>query len=814
MLDNMIYQRWIDRITEGFWLAIIFFIPLVFNPLCLSPFYFVKSIFLILMVSGLTGLCVGGLIFNSAWQSRSALSGCIRNSAIQVVVLALGMIWIISTCFSVMPHKSLLGNIAGTMGLVPTLSWIIFFLIISWKMKKWEQLRRAIYALLLSSGLVSITGILQFIYPRLLPWFPLDGQGRVFSTDGNPLSLSGFLAMTMPITLAMIIIKYGDYRKDKNKKLGLIFYLLLTLFILQLICTALAQYSITMLVFVVGIFLFFLLAGVYLKRRQTILLAGLSLLLIALTAVYLVMPVMMSPNPPVLSEEPEKSPVVAEQIGLPTLTIRVHAWRSAVEVLVDKPKIPFYDDRLHPLRRLIGYGPETFIVLSQLKFPQQLKSIYTYNSLVISQPENHYLYLAVTIGVAGLLSFIALLGALLFAAIKLAIRASGRTAGILLAAFIASVVQYCVYIFFNPSVITVDLVFWLVAGLIIACANLESKKSQANSTDELVSISDAVRPSNVIKKISAVLAIVLFILAGIAFVSPYYVANLKVKEGIRLWETRPNEAIRKFTEAVALQPEESYYHNYVGQYCFLKAIATDDVDEKEKLLFSGEQAFKQAILHEPQMAIWRYRLGDLETYRAVCCNSWAIDTALNSYADADEIFRDNPVIMNKWTAALMIAGRNGDASDLLERSSEIDPRWIQTSFYRGLLEERMNAENDSGRYFVDKIDGRLENIKYFINFCSQMSIYNQIDSICVSLHKHNMEKEDWMGLALEGIACIYARRSSDSVAAFEKAAEIVPDGGVSLLVGIIRGALNNNQDYVEAGEIISQKLMQRLNIKR
>jgi O-antigen ligase len=48
------------------------------------------------------------------------------------------------------------------------------------------------------------------------------------------------------------------------------------------------------------------------------------------------------------------------------------------------------------------------VATSQLKFPAALKSFYTFRLVGISHPENHYLYLAVTLGILGLLAFLSL----------------------------------------------------------------------------------------------------------------------------------------------------------------------------------------------------------------------------------------------------------------------------------------------------------------------------------------------------------------------------------------------------------------------
>ena len=538
MLDsnNSSLRPTLDKAIEFIWLLVIFLIPLYFNPFTLNSFYFVKSLVLVLLMCTMLGLFVAQSILRSGHLKPDSLIGLIKKSPLQTAAIVLGIVWITSTLFSIMPYKSIWGNLAGTVGMLTNISWIAFFLIVALKVKNRSQLFRALYVLLISSGLVSLVGILQYIDPHVLPWFKFTG--RVFSTDGNPLSLSAYIAMILPITLAMVILTwYGSPGQPRSK---IAFAGLLVLFVLQLGCLALAQYSITLLLFIVGIFSFFALVGVFLQRKATIALSLVFLFVIVVIASVLLGPMLLPENSEIDVGDQSAAVSAAEQAGLPTLSIRVDAWRSAANIIIQSPEIPYFHDNYHWLRRIIGYGPETFIAVSQTRFPNSLKSQYTFDSLVIAQPENHYLYLGATIGILGLLAFLSVLAIFALTSFRSLWLSKDRETTLMLSAFIAVVVQYCVHIFFNASVIDPEMVFWTVLGLTVALCRMQyagagdvtAVADKSSGTEEFGNR----QPPGIMKKIVAAVAVVVFIAAGLYLTIPPLQANMKIQSGLTPWE--------------------------------------------------------------------------------------------------------------------------------------------------------------------------------------------------------------------------------------------------------------------------------------
>ncbi len=340
----------LDVLTEGAWLLFIFLLPLYFNPFGYEVFYFAKALLLQFGVCLLLGLYLASWFLAGHERAPVNLFTTLKRSPLQDAVVVFGLLWAVSTLLSIMPEASFWGNLACKNGLISIIAWTVFFLIIAEKMRKRSQLYRALGTLVLSSATVSLIGILQFIDPRFLGWFTFSG--RISSTDGNPLSLSGFTAMVIPVNLALAMIAWfspGAGFKKTAKLAGL-----LLAFALQMTCLFLAQYSITILLFVPGICLFVLLLGIYLKRRAAVAFSLLALLLMSVLATLLLGQLLLPRTAALPAAKPVQPVTLAERVGLNTLERRVNIWRSTISIILDSPQVPFYQDNYHVLRRLLG----------------------------------------------------------------------------------------------------------------------------------------------------------------------------------------------------------------------------------------------------------------------------------------------------------------------------------------------------------------------------------------------------------------------------------------------------------------------------
>ena len=799
----------LDILIEGAWLLLIFMLPVYFNPWCYNSFYFVKALALVFLVSLLLGLVLAQWFLVPPAVKVGDLPAKMRRSPLQFAALVLALMWVISTVFSVMPAKSLWGNLSESVGFLPNLAWIIFFLVIAQKVKDRSQVSRALYTLLISSGIVSFLGILQFINPDIFIGPQLNG--RVYSTDGNPLSLSGFLAMALPITLALIIMNWygwGSQPRSRRK-----FAALLALFGLQLCCLVFAQYSLTLLLFIIGIFVFFALLGIFLQRKTTLALSILAILLVAVIATVLMGQVVLTENtgPPVESQGTAAK--VSEQGVTSTLTIRLQNWKCAADVIIDSPEIPFNNDGLHFLRRFIGYGPETFIATSQLKFPEPLKSSYTFKSVGISQPENHYLYLAVTLGILGLLAFLALLAVFFTLGFKLLARSNDKGTIVLAAAFVAAIAQYCAHLFFNPSVIAPELVFWLLLGLTVALAKIDA--SGDTNCGAGVSTTDCVtgQTSDIsnMRKLMSVLIIIIFAVVGIGLTLPLLLGNMKVKNGFSLWDKDQSLALASFTDATLIGPDQANYQDILGNLTFFMAAqAKTDPDIENTLLSLGELAGNAAIQIEPQLAVWRYRMADREMYWIIDGSAEKKANILYLYQEADQLFPGNAVILNKWALALMLMGDYQEAGQKLAESANSDPSWVQTSYFQGLFKTHEGDIGGAGRLFVSQIKDELDNIGYFINFCALIDEHGDIGPIREALGAYiKSNSEDWTGFALLGIADVYSDNPAEALADFKRASVVVPDKDVELLAGIVETMFVRYEDFHSESEEIVRGLMER-----
>jgi len=801
----MSWHKKLDVLIEGVWLLLIFLLPVYFNPWCYNAFYFVKALTLVFLVSLLLGLALAQWFLSPHAVKFGELTAKIKESPLQFTALLLGSLWVVSTLFSVMPGRSLWGNLAQSVGFLPNLAWIIFFLIISQKVKGRAQVLRALYTLLISSGIVALVGILQFFRPDILPG--LQYSGRVFSTDSNPLSLSGFLATTLPITLALIILNWYGWGSQPRSRFK--FAALLTLFGMQLACLAFAQYSITLLLFIIGILVFLMLIGVFLQRKTILALSILAILLLAAVAAVLTGQLVLTENIEPSMERQSTAAPIAEQVGLPTLGIRVQNWKCAMDVIIDSPELPFTKDSLHGLRRFIGYGPETFVATSQLKFPGDLKGSYTSQALLITQPENHYLYLAVTLGILGLLAFLVLLAVFFVMGLRLFPLTKNKEIIVLTAAFVAAIAQYCAHIFFDPSRITAELVFWLVLGLTVALVRVSGAATPDGQIDDCPAAATP-RPSIFRKSLSA-LIVVVFVSIGCGLTLPLLLANIKVQDGFRLWDKNPDLSLVYFTDATLIGPDQANYHDFLGVKAFNMARGAETYPgEKSTLLSLSELAGNAAIQIEPQLAVWRYRLADREMYWVMNGSKAKKANILYLYAEADQLFPGNAVILNKWAWALILTGDYQTAGQKLSESAKNDPYWVPTVFYRGLLSSHEGKLDEAGTLFVSTVKDNFNNLGHFLSLCGQAAPYGEIVPIKDALAAYVINNNgDWTGYALLGITDIYGGVPAAALDNYRKAAMVIPDKQADMLASVVDWSLSGHPGLHDEAEEMIKGLMER-----
>ncbi|MBC8275292.1 MAG: O-antigen ligase family protein [Chloroflexi bacterium] len=813
------------RALEIIWLAIIFLIPLFFNPQSHQIFAISKASLLVFLVVSMLAFWLADWILSPAGHKRLRWQG-VFTSPLHLTILVFGLVTILATAASITPAISFWGSYFRKAGLLTLICWILFFLIVAQQIRNRTQLLRAVYTLLLSSGIVSLLGILQCLFPDImLKVIHVKYTGRVFSTVGNPLFLSSFLAMVIPFTLALIIHSWnkitstchpeqqrrvskpsaglatsqilrslrsrffaslrmtGGNRKQSSDNRGkwettIILICLVILLALQLWCLWLAQYSITILLYIIAPIIFIILLGIVKRKRLMLGLGAASLLALVIIASLLMAPLLLS-DTSVETPEPEdlKSVPISEDIGLQTLGWRIQYWRSTVDLVLESPEVPFSNDRLHDFRRLIGYGPETFIVTFQLVFPEEFKSEYTYRSELIDRPHNHYLYLPATMGLLGLMSFISILAVFFYLCFRYLRRAATDIYKLLLIAMVAGMVQYMADIFFNPSTIPPELVFWLMLAMAPVIDRLTWNKEPARAEFEEVSQpeSGAVSYATRTRFYLSLGCAVALIIVGTGIAIRPFLADMYFQKGINLEAQGDEQAIYAFVKATRLEPGEAIYWYRLGAYSDSVARRVTEEPLKKEILTLATDAYDKSRKLRPYIALGYYYPAGAYTYWA---KKGAVDkwpTALSLYDKASQLFPRNAVILNKWSLALIAKGDLDEARTKLDYAASIDPDWAETSFLYGLLLAKEGKNDEAVLKLTAPIQDNPANLNYFIDLCRYFMVYDIVSPLIDSLEIYTQEMpDDWIAHTLLGPTSLFGGDVDKSLDELNTAMLLVP----------------------------------------
>jgi len=417
-------SRFCDGILEAGWLISIIVVPLFFNVYSSRIFEpdkltLLRSIALLMGVAWIVKLIAeGGLRWNTL-SYEGPLHKFILKIPLAWPVLALVVVYLLSTLFSLIPRVSLMGSYQRLQGAYTTFSYLLVFAAIAANMRKRAQVERFINAIVLTSLPVSLYGILQRYKIDPVPWAG-DVTSRVASNMGNAIFVAAYLIMANPFTLLRIVQSFEAILKEKEGLIGHLVRSTVYVFIaaLQVIALYLSGSRGPWLGWFAGLFFLFILLTLYARRRTLMLvIMGVSLVFGAFLLVLNI------PNGPL---QPLRSLPYLGRIGhllesdSATGRVRVLIWQGAAELVTPHAPLEYPDgsqDNLNFLRPLIGYGPEMMYVAFNRYYPPELGQLEKRNASPDRSHNETWDSLVIT-GILGLGVYLSLIASIFYYGLK------------------------------------------------------------------------------------------------------------------------------------------------------------------------------------------------------------------------------------------------------------------------------------------------------------------------------------------------------------------------------------------------------------
>ena len=469
-------SRICDGILEAAWLAAVIVIPLFFNVYSSRIFEpdkitLLRSLVLVILGAWLIKILEeGGLRWERLEPGESRLKAFLRTPLV-LPVLALILVYLLASLFSVAPRVSWLGSYQRLQGTYTTFSYIVIFGAIAANLRRRAQVERLISAIVISSLPASLYGVLQRFKLDPVPWGG-DVVTRIASTMGNSIFIAAYLVMVFPLTAMRIVEAYESLLLERGRTgINFVRATLYTFIItLQLFALYLSGsrgpwlgWAASLVIIGLGLSL------VWRKRWLTI--AGVSLALLA--GAFLVL--LNIPNGPL--ESLRSQPVFARMGRLleaesSTGLVRVLIWQGASELVAPHQALEYPDgtqDAFNFLRPLIGYGPESMYVAYHPFYPPRLGQVEKRNASPDRSHNETWDSLVIS-GVLGLAAYLFLFGSAIFYGLKwLGLLISAKQRNLFLGLFLGGGLFSALLFYFwqGKEFLGVSLPFGMILGVIL-----------------------------------------------------------------------------------------------------------------------------------------------------------------------------------------------------------------------------------------------------------------------------------------------------------------------------------------------------------
>jgi len=379
---------------EFCWLMVIFLLPICFSLNIASPWQ-IKYTFFIYLVQALVFLWLAKIILTPHGLKKENLY---KLFPVFIFIIVLGL----ATIFSQWPRMSFWGTYERKMGYLTWLHCFLFFLVLFFNFKSRAQLKRIAWTIFFATTIVVVYGLFQLLGLDPILWIerPLITK-RIFSLVGQPNFLASWLLLTLPFIIWLF------FEEKKFIVISLIFISL----ILSLICFFFTGSRGGAIGLLAGLLFFFFSLSWLKRKRKNLIFSKFSpsqegcerserelsklggrgkfiLLILSFIVSSVVFLNIKNPNS-------RFSFSAIKQAG----EFRTTIWQQALSLIKKRP--------------LLGYGPETqFFHFIKLYQPVQgiLESINSYPD----RSHNDFLDMALTSGIAGLLSYLFMIVAVFY----------------------------------------------------------------------------------------------------------------------------------------------------------------------------------------------------------------------------------------------------------------------------------------------------------------------------------------------------------------------------------------------------------------
>ena len=401
-----------NKIIEGVYLFAILIIPLSFSPEEIFGFYQFPKEFLLHFSSSILLILIGfKLIFEPAQIINKINSNKLAISSVFLFLFS----YLISSFFSVNKLGSFFGREYGVSAnsFQTYLALSIIFLSIFIVYENNKNIIRILKSFIISTTLISIVGLLQFIAPNIFETFTFYHQDRIVSTLGNPIYFGSVLMIGIQLSIIYFLL---FYKLEEKNGINLVYPLILISIQISALFLTLSRgplYS-----FVIGISIIFLsyifLCSKSLKKAIIIL-----LLPILISFAIINIPTTEDDNEffdafversGSLSKELELSINIesgTEFLSPNSFNYRGENWIGAYRLIKSWPTI--LDNSNSEIKRLFfGYGPDMYIYVYPITVPIQERIV------ISSNAHNIFFNVFIENGLVGILLLIFLIFSFLY----------------------------------------------------------------------------------------------------------------------------------------------------------------------------------------------------------------------------------------------------------------------------------------------------------------------------------------------------------------------------------------------------------------